>query len=274
MSSRLLIAAAATLLASAATPAAAGMALVGYKAVFDLALAPGAELPGIANVAGRSVTEFRGSECAGYSTEVRFVTRTTTEQGKAMIDDIRASTFESTDGYFEFENNIYANQSLASNSVGIATRADGAASVSLSSPEERTIALPADVVFPTEQVMRVIEAAVAGERFVAFPLYDGTDDGESYYQTSTVIGAASTTGGDLGAETVIADAGFEAMRHWPVKIGYFKTEAVGDETPAFTMSLVLYENGLTRDLKLDYGSYQLVGKLTHLEVLPTEPCEH
>lgn len=265
---------AAVFAAGFANSAAAGMALVGYKAVFDLTLAPGAELPGIADVKGRSVTEFRGSECAGYSTVARFVTRTTTDQGKSLIDDIRATTFESTDGYFEFENDVYSNEARASRSVGIATREADAASVALTEPKELTIDLPAGVVFPTEQVVRVRDAAVAGEKFVAFPLFDGTDDGQTSYQTSTVIGPPSVAGDDLGVEKVVADAGFETMRHWPIQIGYFKGDGVGDETPAFTMSLIIYENGITRDLKLDYGTYQLVGKLTHLEVLPAEPCEH
>lgn len=272
MSLKLPFAFAAAVLAGAA-PAAAAVSLVGYKAVIDLSLAPGAELPGIASLSGRSVTEFSGSGCAGYTTKVRFVTRTATEQGKVLIDDIRGTSFESTDGYFEFENEVYSGEALASRSVGTAVRDDHGVVVELTEPHEQTIDLPADTVFPTEQVMRVVEAAQAGGKFASFPIYDGTDSGETYYQTSTVIGAASTSGDDLGPETALAEAGLATVPHWPVTIGYFTSKDEASEmTPAFTMSLVLYENGITRDLKIDYGPYALVGKLTHLEVLPSEPC--
>lgn len=250
----------------------AGIALAGYKAVYDLALAPGADLPGLANVAGRTVTEFRGSSCAGYMTNVRFVTRTTSDEGKQLVDDVRATSFETPEGYFEFENDIYSGERLSSRAAGTAERGEHETTVKLTDPGERVFDISADAVFPTEQVVRVIEAAIAGENFLAFPLYDGTEEGETVYGTSTVIGAVSTAADDLGAETVVADAGMAGMRHWPVTIGYFKGDSRTEMTPAYTMSLILYENGITRDLKLDYGAYALIGKLTHLEVLPSGAC--
>lgn len=255
-----------------AAPSLAGTSLTGFKAVYDLALAHGAELAGLASVTGRTVTEFRGSACAGYMTSFRFVTRTTSDEGKVLIDDIRSTSFETPDGYYEFENEIYSGDTLTRRSAGTAERDEHATTVKLTAPAERTFDIAADVVFPAEQVVRVIDGALAGENFLAFPLYDGTEEGETVYGTSTVIGAASTAGDDLGTETAVADAGFAALRHWPVTISYFQGDSRTEMTPVYTMSLILYENGISRALKLDYGAYTLTGTLTHLEVLPSGSC--
>lgn len=255
-----------------AAPSAAGTNLTGFKAVYDLALAPGADLAGLASITGRTVTEFRGSHCAGYMTNFRFVTRTTSDEGKVLIDDIRVTSFETPEGYFEFENEIYSGNALTRRISGTAERDEHATTVKLTVPAERTLDIGADVVFPAEQVARVLEAARAGENFLAFPIYDGSEDGMTVYGTSTVIGAPSTAIDDLGAETALADAGFAALRHWPVTISYFKGDSRTEMTPVYTMSLILYDNGISRDLELDYGAYTLTGTLTHLDVLPSGSC--
>ena len=57
-------------------------------------------------------------------------------------------------------------------------------------------------------------------------------------------------------------------------IAYFNDGAAGDPTPVYNMSFKLYENGITRDLTMDYGDFALAGKLVQLEVLKSEqdPC--
>jgi hypothetical protein len=38
------------------------------------------------------------------------------------------------------------------------------------------------------------------------------------------------------------------------------------------LSFQLYENGISRALRLDYGDFVLAGEMTSLELLPTPPC--
>ena len=44
------------------------------------------------------------------------------------------------------------------------------------------------MVFPTEHMVRVIEAARAGKTILDFPVYDGSDTGDKVFDTLTVIG--------------------------------------------------------------------------------------
>jgi hypothetical protein len=34
----------------------------------------------------------------------------------------------------------------------------------------------------------------------------------------------------------------------------------------------MYENGVGRSLKIDYGDFALDGRLTRLDMLPSQPC--
>ncbi len=62
------------------------------------------------------------------------------------------------------------------------------------------------------------------------------------------------------------------MMHWPVKITYFDQDAKLDQAPTYSMSALLYDNGVMRRLRLDYGRFVLIGKLVRLDTLPTTPC--
>jgi hypothetical protein len=266
---RSLLAGIALTAAASPTPAPAMVPLAGYLAVHDLSLAPGGDA---SNVSGRIVTEFSGSACAGYTTRLRYVTRSTSDEGDSQVDDSRSTTYETAAGRFEFTNENYSNDELVDRAVGTATRKDEGIVVTLTQPTEKTLILDRGIVFPTEQVSRVIEAAREGKKFLAVDLYDGSEAGETVFNTATVIGKESTATDDLGGETAIADAGLAGMRHWPVTISYFEQPSQADMTPAYTMSLVVYENGVFRDIRLDYGKFALVGKLTRLELRPASPC--
>jgi hypothetical protein len=251
---------------------AAGVPLATYRAVHDLTLDPDKDSPGVASVNARLVTEFAGSECAGYTTTTRFVTQAVDADGDKKVNDSRTVTFETQDGRLDFDNQSYDDGKLDQVSRGTAQRSDAGVSVKLAKPDRKTITFPADLEFPTGQVAIALDAARAGKHFLAFTGYDGLDDGESPSPTTIVIGAASTDPSDVGDETAIAEAGFAAMPHWPVTISYFSAAAGTDNTPDYTMSAIMYDNGIMRQLKLNYGNFALVGKLVQLDLLPAKSC--
>ena len=56
-------------------------------------------------------------------------------------------------------------------------------------------------------------------------------------------------------------------------IAYFNDKSGTDALPIYRMSFKLYENGITRDLVLDYGDFVLTGKLKKLDILETASCD-
>lgn len=246
--------------------------LASHRAVYDISLLEAADGTDVTGVTGRLVLEFSGSECAGYSSKLRFVTETEDADGGLQLTDSRSSTFEAADGRsLDFANETYSGNMLAEQSEGTASRNGGSVAVALTRPGTKRFVLKDTVVFPTEQMERIIASALAGDDFVSFEVYDGSESGETVYDTAGVIGRVSTAATDVGDEPIVAKAGIAAMRHWPVTISYFDKRG-GDEIPFYTMSFVVYENGVGRTMRIDYGDFTLAGKLTGLEMLPPTPC--
>jgi hypothetical protein len=267
-------------------PAAAGLALLAwlpaaaapppelasYRALFDLSLDESSDKADTADVDGRMAVEFVGSRCAGYKSKMRLVTNGENGDGDRQVTDARTETTEYADGRFEFNNETYVNDTLAEQSVGTAQRGPGGIAVKLTKPEARTFTLDSAVAFPTEQMNRLLDAARTGEHFVAMDVFDGSQTGDVVYSTATVIAAGTSAANDFGDETLVGDAGIAGLTHWPLTVSYFDKGAGTDDTPAYVMSFVTYDNGIGRKLRIDYGKFALVGKLTRLEILPTPAC--
>ncbi len=255
-----------------APSAQSAMPLANYRAVHDLILDPTVDAPDIGTMTGRVVTEFKGSACSGYTTITRFVTDATDADDQRHVIDSRSVTVEKPDGSLSFDNQTIDNGDNSDIAVGDVRRDNDGLHVKLKKPERTSFDAARDALFPTEQVARTIAAAEAGERFASFVTYDGLDGGKTSAPATAVIGEATTDPSDVGDEAPIADAGFATLKHWPIKITYFDEGNGVDQAPTYAMSALLYENGIMRRLRLDYGRFALVGKLVRLDTLPTPAC--
>jgi hypothetical protein len=223
-------------------------------------------------MSGRMVTEFKGSECAGYTTTTRFVTRGSDSDDQDQVIDTRNLAIENNHGSFTFDNETYQNGKQTEIVKGTAMRGSDAVDVHLKQPSRKSVTLPPVVLFPTEQTAKVIDAAEAGQRLIDIDTYDASDNGDSESPATIVIGPPSNDPSDVGDEAPIADAGFATMTHWPITVSYFDADTGGDQTPNYVMSALLYENGIMRRLRLDYGTFVLVGTLVQLDTLTAAKC--
>jgi hypothetical protein len=256
-----------------AAPASAGVSLATYRAVYDLVLDRSDETADLADLSGRIVMEFTGSDCGGYSVALRFVTEIADPEGARRVTDARTKTFEKGDGDgFTFTNETFVDEALTEESKGEASRTGNGVDVALTKPGEKKFLLDDSVVFPTEQIEKIIEAAQRGENFFQMDVYDGSEDGETVYSTAVVVGKGSTATHDIGDETAAKEAGVADLMHWPVTVSYFDGEGDGEQTPVYVMSFVLYENGVSRHLKIDYGDFAIVGRLSDLDMIPAKAC--
>jgi hypothetical protein len=100
-------------------------------------------------------------------------------------------------------------------------------------------------------------------------VYDGAPDGRKVYDTLAVIG--SPVKGADKLEEAVQKPELSAMTRYPVTVSYFEA-GTGERTPAYVLGFDLYENGISRALRLDYGSFALRGDLKSLELLKSTPC--
>ncbi|PWE55363.1 DUF1849 domain-containing protein [Metarhizobium album] len=263
------IAAFGTLGATAASAQAAAGSLIPHRAVYDLQLKDASERSGISGMYGRMVYEFLGSECAGYTTNFRFVTSIDTGEDTRLTDQ-QTTTFEDLKGgKFRFETKTFTDEQLDKQVSGAAEDEEDKLKVELNQPDKREVEL-ADGRFPTAHMLDVIENARKGPTFFEARVFDGSDNGDKTLLTTTVVGKQDTPKAD---DADAAKAGeFAKSPFWPVTIAYFNDTSTGDSLPIYRMSFKLYENGITRDLTMDYGDFVLTGRLSKLELLGPGEC--
>lgn len=259
---------------AAAAPADLGSALASHQAVYELKLIKASERSGLTGVDGRLVYEFTGSVCEGFTSQFRFVTRFVNNEGKTRITDLRTSTFEDGEGKsFNFLNQNYVDQRLVEESKGVAKLTGTGATAEVSKPQKHTVDFAADALFPTRHMATLIAAAKSGQSFADIKLYDGSENGDRVYQTAIVIGKEQTGPDEFGDEAGKDSVVFAGKRHWPVTISYYDVRKKSDDgLPEYQLSFLLYENGVTRKLKLDYGDFVLSGTLSELKPLEAKAC--
>ena len=248
--------------------------LVPHRAVYDLSLVQSAGgARSIDSASGRIAFDFGGDACEGYTLKYRQVTVLQSGESGQRTLDVRTATFESGDGKnIRFRTDSRLEGMSEDNVDGDAELRGDALSVRLKQPKRESIDLPVQVMFPTEHMKRLIEAGRAGQTTVSAKVYDGSDDGKKVYENLALIGRRIEPGAGQNLEDPARHEALLKHPRWPMTVGYFKA-GTGDQTPAYTLSFELYENGISRALKLDYGDFALKGDLANLEVMPFSACE-
>lgn len=251
------------------TMAHAAPVLVPHRAVYDLNLGDVSDRSGINRIVGRMVYEMNGSACDGYTVGFRFVTQVDTEEFSRLTDQ-QTTTYEDPElDTFRFVSRSYVDDKLDSETRGIAHSSGEGIEVALEEPEERSLDL-ARAKFPTAHMFELIGKARSGDSFYQSHIFDGSDGADEVMLTTSVIGDRQEPSKD---DSEAAAAGpFAEDAFWPVTIAYFNETETGDELPEYQISFKLYDNGVTRDLAMDYGDFTLNGTLSELEVLDAPDC--
>jgi hypothetical protein len=248
--------------------------LASHRAIYELTLAHshGSSTVG---ARGRILYDFAGSACEGYKLEFRQVSELDNGEGRVTLSDLRSNTWEDGDGKsYQFKSQNYTNNRLVDSVDGEAVRQAGQIAVTLTKPKNETLDLDRAVVFPTEHVKRIIDAARAGQSILQFPVYDGSESGQKVYNTLTVMGRTIGPDEKVPTDAAAALQALAGLKRWPVTVSYFdRSSRAGEQTPAYSISFELYENGISRALLLDYNDFAIRGDLTSLQIRDTKPCQ-
>lgn len=260
-----------------AQPGRDAISLSPHRAIYDITLERASPGSGIAAMTGRMVYELTGSECEGYAQNMRFVTRTTEQNGVAQVNDLRTSTWEEAKGgRLRFNLQQFRDEKLAEQTQGDADRgdADGPISVQLSEPNKKDLKIRPDVYFPMQHSRGLLAAAKRGDRFFAVPLYDGSDQGEKVYHTTSYIGDRLDPGSKDLPQDLVSKNGLDTRPAWPIAISYFEPGSESrDAVPAYELSFRFFDNGISTRILIDYGDFAIRGALKELELLPVTKCE-
>jgi hypothetical protein len=267
------------LAAPAAPPVTASkVALAPHRAFYDLKLQSSDGTRMVAAVRGRIMYDFSGSSCQGYALKFRQISDLQSAEGDDLLSDLSSTSWE--DGAaksYRFNSETEVNTKTSDRVDGHADRKSSTVAVTLAEPSGKSLRLPVSVVFPTEHMRKIIAAARAGKKVLELAVYDGSDNGEKVYDTLTVIGAPIAPGEKPADDPSGQDPVMKTLTRWPVTVSYFERGSTkpqaGEQTPAYSISYELYENGVSRALTLAHTDFSISGTLTSLDVKPAKPCK-
>ncbi len=116
--------------------------------------------------------------------------------------------------------------------------------------------------------MLLLERAQSGEQFVAQPVFDGASE-ENAAVVSAVIGGSQSAAASA-AEEPIKNA-LLARPSWRVRLAFFSADSTTDK-PDYELGMRLLDNGVSRDMVLDYSEFAIKAKLDEIEALPKPSC--
>jgi hypothetical protein len=261
-----LLAAAMAFFLSAATPTAApqaaglNTALAAHRAVYGLTLSSsrGGDVVAATGTMGYEVID----ACDGWAVRQRLSMTLTNSDGQdiQMVSDY--ATWESKDGLkFRFHMKQTTDTAVTSQTDGDATlqKAGGPGEAHYTAPQEETKKLPAGTLFPMAHTSAILAAAQAGQKFLALPLFDGTD--EAGVEDSSIV-IVDWKKPEPSKFPLLSD-----LPSTRVRLAFFDRASKG-EVPTYQVGMRYWENGVADNLQMDFGDFVMNAKMTELTPQP------
>jgi hypothetical protein len=200
--------------------------------------------------------------CDGWATRQRLRMTITNSDGQDTDMDSDYATWESKDGLsFRFHMVQKSDAAVTSQTDGNArlTRTGGTGDVEYKLPKDTKASLPAGTLFPMMHTLAIINAAREGKRFIALPLFDGTDDDGFEYSSIAVL--------DWKQPFATDHPILNALPSTRVRIAFFD-HASEASTPTYEVAMRYWENGIADAMIMDFGDFVMRAKLTELTPIP------
>ncbi len=199
--------------------------------------------------------------CDGWAVRQRLVMHLTNSDGADTEMTSDYTTWERKDGLaLRFRTRQMTDQHLTSEVAGEAhvDQPGGAGVASYTLPEIATRTLPRGTLFPTAHTARIIAAAMAGQKFLAVPLFDGTS--ATGAQDSTIVMSP------WGSPPKTVPDGLAGMASGRVRIAFFDRDAAAQQSD-YEVAMRYWANGVADDLSMDFGDFVMAGKLGEFALL-------
>lgn len=262
--------------------AAEAAALAPHQAVYELTLS--SKTTAFVDAEGRIAMELRADTCGVYNLDYRFVARFQQEQEFTVTDQQTISTEDRDGTTFAFTTKTFVDGSPEQEIRGEARHDGDATKVAMASPVKKSFDLPLSR-FPMQHMVDLIERAKAGERIVEAKLFDGDEDAEKLLTTTAIITpndeapppapAVPKSAGEAVRAAVAPDIAkrLAGLKSWRISESYYNSDSDPDGLPVFETSYLLYENGVSDDLTLNFGAYAFTGSLSKLDLLDASTCK-
>ncbi|HUC09617.1 MAG TPA: cell envelope integrity EipB family protein [Stellaceae bacterium] len=238
-----------------------------HRALYTMTLGSTSTDSGIVGATGAMDYEW-GETCDGWTIEQRYRLRMHYAESRDVDVISTFVTWESKDGLrYRFNQRETRNGELDQEIRGEA-RLDGPGKGGVAiftKPQPQTFKLAPGVLFPSAHTILLIDKAEEGRRFVTRHVFDGATD-ENAVQVSAVI-ANKVTADPVSAKlSPLLD-----RPGWRIRLAFFPVDANAEE-PDYELGMDLLDDGVSRDMVIDYGDYSIRAKLDDIEALGKPSC--
>lgn len=238
-----------------------------HRALYTITLSRASSDAGVTGASGTMAYQW-GEACDGWTVEQRYRLKMGYSESPDVSIASNFVTWEARDGL------RYRFQQKETRSGGEDEEAGGEAkldgpdkggTVDFANPSGKSVKLPPGVLFPSLHTITLIGKAEAGENFMSKQVFDGAT-ADAAVLVSAVIGAKVEPDADAAKDSPLLN-----RPGWRVRLAFFPADPKA-EKPDYELSMVLLDNGVSRDMVIDYGDYAIRAKLEDIEALPKPGC--
>ncbi|HLY45880.1 MAG TPA: cell envelope integrity EipB family protein [Stellaceae bacterium] len=246
---------------------AAAAEIAPHRALYTMSLS---RTSGDASVTGASGTMAYqwGESCSGWTIEQNYRLKMDyTESGDVNIAS-NYVTWEAKDGLRYRFNQKETRDGAEEDGIRGAAQLDGAGkggAADFEQPPGKSFKLAPGVTFPSAHTIFLIDQAKAGTNFISKHVFDGAAV-EGAVLVSAVIGPKVEPDAEAAKKSPLLN-----RPGWRVRLAFFPADPKADQ-PDYELGMLLLDNGVSRDMVIDYGDYAIRAKLDDIEPLPKPKC--
>jgi len=266
-----------TMAASPVVPSpekAARESLASHEAVYDIRMSSSKSGAQILDIRGKMLYSLKKS-CVGWITDHRFTMSYEYSDAPAIQVETRFASFESYDGQvMDFSSSRSRNGEIYEEVRGKARIGEAVSKdnfVLYSMPKNLRYDLQGATLFPMAHTYKLIDSARQGKRVVNEVVFDGSDD-QGPVEINAVIGKQKVNRDDSRGSSKFVDGELLKAPYWPMQLAVFPMDS-SSSLADYELSMDVLENGIVRDMNVDYHDFSISQKLVALKSVPPEECK-
>ena len=249
--------------------------ITAHRALYSMSLAGAKTDSGVTGAQGQMGYQW-GETCDGWTVEQRYELTISYAESQDVKIVSNFVTWESKDGLRYRFNQKETRNGTVDEEIRGSAQLDGpgkGGSITFEKPQSQKIKLPAGTLFPSAHTILLIQKAEAGENFVSRQVFDGATV-EGAVLVSAVIGPKvepKAKAEPTAANDPVLDDPVLQRPGWRVRLAFFPADTKA-EKPDYELGMMLLDNGISRDMVIDYGDYTIKAKLNKIEALGKPHC--
>lgn len=135
--------------------------------------------------------------------------------------------------------------------------------ITYSEPSDSQITTPYETVFPLHHLIHALEQAKLGKSVVSDIVFDGSSETHEAVNVDTLLGAPKSS--DLKIKT---NTDTSVKNQWPMRLAVYIPGSNNPE-PDYEMVQNVLDDGVIKDMTLDYGTFQVKATLEKIDFYET-----